>query len=101
MSENVESLKEISECVTDKNEISKSMGKFREDIGGIGEGLELREGCLTLERKDADVLNERICREEVEKCVAAAGQFLTRDQNLLRHRSISYKGSKLLRSRGL
>ena len=29
----------------------------------------MREECLTLERKDADELNERMNRQEVEKCV--------------------------------
>ena len=37
--------------------------------GGVGEILEVREGCLTLERKDANELNGRISREEGEKCV--------------------------------
>ena len=29
----------------------------------------MREGCLTLERKDMNEINERISREQVEKCV--------------------------------
>ena len=43
--------------------------EFWEDIGNVGEVFEVREGALTLERKDANELNERISREEVEKCV--------------------------------
>ena len=32
-------------------------------------GASAREECVTLERKNADELNERISMEEVEKCV--------------------------------
>ena len=40
-------------------------------MGGVGEvlGASAREECVTLERKNADELNERIRREEVDKCV--------------------------------
>ena len=57
-SENVESLKVNGECITDKNNIRKSIKEFWEDIG-VGDVLEVREGCLTLERKDAIELIER------------------------------------------
>ena len=52
-----------------QNEIRESIKEFWEDIGGVGEVLEVRERCFTLERKDANELNERISREEVEQCV--------------------------------
>ena len=68
-SENVKSLKVSGECVTDKNNITESIKEFWEDIGGVGEVFQVREGCLTLERKDVDDLNNRISREEGEKCV--------------------------------
>ena len=67
--EHVESLKVNGVCVTDKDEIKAEIKRFWEEIGGIGEEYEVREDCVTLERKDADALNERISREEVERCV--------------------------------
>ena len=63
------SLKVNDECITDKNEIRELFKEFWEDVGGVGEVLEVREGCLTLERKDGNELNVRVSREEVEKCV--------------------------------
>ena len=67
--QNVKSLKVNGECITDKNEIRESIKEFWEDIGGVDEVLEVREECLTLERKDTNELNGRISREEIEKCV--------------------------------
>ena len=32
-------------------------------VGDVGKVLKVREGCLTLGRKDANELNERISRE--------------------------------------
>ena len=58
-SKNVKNLKVNGECITDKNEIKECW----EDIGGVGEILEVRKGCLILERKDANELNEKISRE--------------------------------------
>ena len=60
-SENVESLKVNGAVVTDKEEIRR-VKEFWEEIGGVGEVFDVRERCVTLERKDADVLNERISR---------------------------------------
>ena len=40
-----------------------------EEIGGVGNVFEMKKGCLILERKDANELNEIISREEVGKCV--------------------------------
>ena len=68
-SENVESLKVNGALVTEKEDIRRVVKEFWEEIGGVGEVSEVREGCVTLERKNADELNERISREEVEKCV--------------------------------
>ena len=65
-SENVESLKVNGAVVTDKEEMRRAIKEFWEEIGGVGEVFDVDEG---LERKDADELNERISREEVEKCV--------------------------------
>ena len=68
-SESVESFKVNGEVVTDKEKMKECIKEFWEDIGGVGEVFDVREGCVTMERKDADELNERISREEVEKCV--------------------------------
>ncbi|MPC93382.1 hypothetical protein E2C01_088508 [Portunus trituberculatus] len=67
--ENVERLRVNGTVVTDKEEMKKVIKDFWEEIGGVGEVLDVKEGCVTLERKDADELNERISREEVEKYV--------------------------------
>ena len=68
-SENVESLKVNGELVTDKEKICECIKEFWEEIGGVGEVFEVRDSCVTLERKDAAELDERIRREEVDKCV--------------------------------
>ena len=68
-SENVKNLRVNGECVSDKRRIKGAIKEFWEEIGGVGQVFSVREGCVTLERKDADELNERISREEVERCV--------------------------------
>ena len=68
-SENVESLKVNGEIVTDRERMREAIGEFWEEIGSVNEVLNIREDCLTLESKDANELNERISREEVERCV--------------------------------
>ena len=68
-SENVESLRVNGALVTHKEEMRKAVKEFWEEIGGVDEVFDIREGCVTLERKNADELNERISREEVERCV--------------------------------
>ena len=68
-SENVESLRVNGAVVTDKGEMKKAVKEFWEEIGGVGEVFVVKEECVTLERKNADELNERISREEVERCV--------------------------------
>ena len=68
-SENVESLKVNGEKITDKEKMKESVKEFWEEIGGVGEVLDVREGCVSMERKDASELNVRISREEVERCV--------------------------------
>ena len=55
--------------VTDKEDMRRMIKEFLEEIGGVGEVFGVREGCVILERKDADEMNKRISREEVEKCV--------------------------------
>ncbi|MPC58796.1 hypothetical protein E2C01_052805 [Portunus trituberculatus] len=70
--ENVESLRMIRALVTDKEDMRRVIEEFWEEIGGVGEIFGVREGCVTLERKDTDKMNERISKEEVEKC--ARGQ---------------------------
>ena len=35
----------------------------------MGESWDMNKGCVTLERKNADELNEPISREEVEACL--------------------------------
>ncbi|XP_050718462.1 uncharacterized protein LOC126999703 [Eriocheir sinensis] len=67
-SENVESLKVNGEKITDKEKMRESIREFWEEIGGVGEVFGVREGCVTMERKDANELNGRISREEVERC---------------------------------
>ena len=52
-----------------KEKMKEAVKRFWEEIGGVGEALDVREGCVSLERKDANEQNERISREEVEKCV--------------------------------
>ena len=69
VSENVESLRVNGAVVTDKEEMRKAVKEFWEEIGGVGGVFDAREGCVTLERKNANELNERISREEVERCV--------------------------------
>ncbi|MPC47097.1 hypothetical protein E2C01_040832 [Portunus trituberculatus] len=71
MSENVgvESLKVNREVITEKNEIREVIRQFWEEMGGVGEVFGVREGCVTLERKNAGELNEKISKEEVERCV--------------------------------
>ncbi|MPC63693.1 hypothetical protein E2C01_057795 [Portunus trituberculatus] len=66
-SENVESLRVNGALVTDKEDMRRVIKEFWEEIGGVDEVFGVREGCVTLERKDADEMNERISREE--KCV--------------------------------
>ena len=67
--EDVESLKVNGVCVTDKQEMKVAIKEFWEDIGGVGEELNVRVDCVTLERKDANELNEEISRDEVVRCV--------------------------------
>ena len=62
--ENVESLKVNGECITEKEKMKEAVKEFWEEIGGVGEVLDVRLGCVSLERKDA-----MISREEVERCV--------------------------------
>ena len=64
----VESLKVNGEVITEKEGMREAIKQFWEEVGGVGEVFDVRERCVTLERKDADVLNERISRE-VMKCV--------------------------------
>ena len=40
-----------------------------EEVGGLGEVFGAREEYVTLDNKNAYELNEKISREEVEKCV--------------------------------
>lgn len=47
----------------------KSIKCFGNEIGGLCEVFEVREGCVTLKRKHTVELNDRICREEVEVCL--------------------------------
>ncbi|MPD05772.1 hypothetical protein E2C01_101536 [Portunus trituberculatus] len=61
-SENVESLKVNGAVVTGKEEMRRTIKEFWEEIGGVGEVFDVGEGRVTLERKDADELNERISR---------------------------------------
>ena len=68
-SENVESLKVNGAVVTGKEEKRKVLKKFWEEIASVGEVLDVREGCVTLERKNAEAMNERISREEMGECV--------------------------------
>lgn len=63
-SDNVESLKVHGELVTGNKKI-EPITKF----GGVGEVFDVKEGCVTLEMKDANELNEKISREEIEKCI--------------------------------
>ena len=65
----VESLKVNGEVVTEKEGMREAIRQFWEEVGGVGEVFDVREGCVTLERKNADELDVRISREEVEKCV--------------------------------
>ena len=67
--ENIESLKVNGECITDRERMKVSIREFWEDVGGVGEVFDVRAECVTLERKDANELNERISKQEVEKCV--------------------------------
>ncbi|MPC70509.1 hypothetical protein E2C01_064759 [Portunus trituberculatus] len=55
--------------VVEKNEIKEAIRQFWEEVDGVGEVLGVRDGCVTLQRKNADELNERISKEEVERCV--------------------------------
>ena len=66
-----ESLKVNGEIITEKNRMKNHIKEFWEEIGGVGEVPvpRIREECLTLEWTDANELNERIRREEVEECV--------------------------------
>ena len=67
----VESLKVNGQVITERERIRDAIRQFYEEVGGVGEvlGASARDEYATLERKNADVLNERISREEVEKCV--------------------------------
>ena len=48
----VESLKVNGEIMTGKEGIREAMRQFWEEVGGVGEGLDTREECETLERKE-------------------------------------------------
>ena len=67
----VESLKVNGQVITEKEGIRDAIRQVGEEMGGVGEvlGASARKECVTLERKNAVGLNERISREEVEKCV--------------------------------
>ena len=45
-SENVESLKVNGSVVTDKEEMRKAVKDYWEEIGGVGEVHDVREGCV-------------------------------------------------------
>ncbi|MPC63715.1 hypothetical protein E2C01_057817 [Portunus trituberculatus] len=67
--ENVESLKMNGSVVAGKEEMGKVIKECWEEIGCVIEVLDVREKCAILERKNVNELNERISREQVEKCV--------------------------------
>ncbi|KAK3886627.1 hypothetical protein Pcinc_009274 [Petrolisthes cinctipes] len=67
--ESVDSLKVNGVCINDKEEVRKAIKEFWENIGGVGEVTDVRGENVTLEWKDAEELNVRISREEVERCV--------------------------------
>ena len=67
--EQVECLSVNNELVTDVEKMKECIKNFWENIGGMSETFEVREECVTLERKEAGELNERISREEVKTCV--------------------------------
>ena len=71
MTENgdVKVLKVNGECITDEKRMKDAIKQFWEEIGGVGEVFDVRTDRITLERKNADELNKRISRDEVEKCV--------------------------------
>ncbi|MPC58692.1 hypothetical protein E2C01_052699 [Portunus trituberculatus] len=68
-SENVESLMRVNGALVTDKDMRRVIKEFWKEIGGAGEVLDVREGYVTMERKDADEMNERISREEMEKCV--------------------------------
>ena len=53
-SENVEGLRVNGAVVTDKGEMRKAVKEFWEEIMGVSEVFVVREGCVTLERKNTD-----------------------------------------------
>ena len=53
-SENVESLRVNGALVTDVEDMRRVVNEFWEENGGGGEVSKLREGCVTLERKNAE-----------------------------------------------
>ena len=53
-SENAESLRGNGALVTDKEDMRRVVKEFWEEIRGVSEVSEVREGCVTLERKNAD-----------------------------------------------
>ncbi|XP_063857805.1 uncharacterized protein LOC135099405 isoform X1 [Scylla paramamosain] len=65
----VERLKVEGVVITEKDGIREAIKGFWEEVGGVGEMFSVREECVTLERKNADELDERISRDEVERCV--------------------------------
>ncbi|MPC58871.1 hypothetical protein E2C01_052881 [Portunus trituberculatus] len=67
-SENVESLRGNA-LVIDEEDMRRVIKEFCVEIGDVGEIFDVREGCVTQERKDSGEMNERISREEVEKYV--------------------------------
>ncbi|KAK4328209.1 hypothetical protein Pmani_001329 [Petrolisthes manimaculis] len=67
--ESVDILKVNGICITDKEEMRKAIKELWENIGGVGEVTDIRGENVTLEWKDAEELNVRISREEVERYV--------------------------------
>ena len=65
----VESLKINVQVTTEKEGVRETIRQFWEEVDGGGEVLHMKQVCVTVERKNADELNERISREELEKCV--------------------------------
>lgn len=67
-SENKEFLMVNSEITIERKKIRDGIKEFWEETGRGEEVFEVREGCLSLKEQHANELNDRISREEVEKC---------------------------------
>ena len=65
----VECLKVNGRIIENVEEIKECIKEYWEEIGGVGEVSGVSEVGITLERMDAEEIDERISREEVEACL--------------------------------